>query len=108
MANHEDSPGGLQVLLRLYWMFFGNAILMFLIVFLLEKQPGFPAICDVAYVVTLTTLIAGRYVDIRFQNGHTADGTPATMWHWRRYAMIVGSVALSGWLLVRVLLAVFK
>lgn len=99
----EVSAGGAQVLIRLYWLFLGNAILAFLLVFIVEKHPKLPSLFDVAYLATLASLILVRYVDIRFLNGQTGEGKPATVAHWRRYAMLVAPVGLAAWLLTRTL-----
>ena len=42
---------GSGCLLRLYWMFGGNAILLFLFVFLFEKHLKFPSWLDLAYLI---------------------------------------------------------
>jgi hypothetical protein len=47
-------------------------------------------------------------VDIRFLNGETGDGKPATLTHWRRYALLVGSVGLGAWLLAHALVSILK
>lgn len=104
----EASPSGKGILARLYWMFFGNILLMFVLVFIFEKRPSFPSFYDAAYWTALAFLIFVRYVDIRFLNGQTGEGTPATMIHWRRYAVIVGPVGVGAWILVRVLVHFLK
>jgi len=102
MPDQTEAPiGGAGCLVRLYWIFLGNAVLMFLLVFIFEKRPAFPSLIDVACLATVASLIAVRYVDIRFLDGQTGTGDPATMAHWRRYALLTGIVGSGLWLLAR-------
>lgn len=105
MQDQTEVPlSGKGFLVRLYWLFLGNALLFFLLVFIFEKHPKLPSLLDAAYSVALASLILVRYVDIRFLNGQTGEGKPATMAHWHRYALLIGSVGMGGWLLARVLI----
>jgi hypothetical protein len=102
MKDPKDvTPGGVGLLLRLYWLFLGNVLLLFLLVFIIEKRPGLPSLFDAAYFAALISLITVRYVDIRFLKGETGEGKPATMADWRTHALIVGPVGAGAWLLVR-------
>ena len=104
MTDQKEAPiSGTGFLVRLYWMGIGNVLLLFLFFFIVEKRLIFPSLLDAAYLVALASLILIRYVDIRFLNGETGDGKPATLTHWRRYAMIIGSAGGAAWLLARVL-----
>jgi len=62
------------------------------------------AISELWYV----QVILVRYIDIRFLNGETGEGKPATMINWRRYAILVGSVAVGEWMLARMFTYVLK
>ena len=109
MPDQKPVPlSGSGVLARVYWMFFGPTILFFSIIFILQKGQRFPSVFDAVYWIALVSLLLVRYVDIRFLNGETGEGQPATMAHWRRYALTIG-VALAGvWLVVRGLAALLK
>lgn len=89
-------------LVRLCWMFFGNALLFFLLVSILMRRPEFPSLLDAACLFTVCLVIGVRYLDIRFLDGRTAEDKPATMTHWRRYAFSVGVAGFGTWLLARV------
>lgn len=104
----QVSPGGTGVFVRLYWLILGNVLLFFLLVSLFEKHPPLPSLLDAVYFVVVASLILARYIDIRFLNGETGEGTPATMTNWRRYTMLVGSVGVGAWLLARTLAHVLK
>jgi hypothetical protein len=104
VPDQTEAPiGGAGCLVRLYWIFLGNALLLILLVFIVEKRPVFPSLIDLASLATVASLIAVRYVDVRLLNGQTGTGDPATMTHWRRYAMLTGIVGVGLWLLARVL-----
>ena len=47
-----------------------------------------------AYALVVVTLVAARYIDIRYCGGQTVDGTPADLSHWKRYVMILLPVSL--------------
>jgi hypothetical protein len=94
-----DPPSG--CLVRLYWLFFGNALLAFLAWGIIHRPSPWPGLLDAAFVFVAVTLIAARYADIRWWNGQTAYGQPATLKTWRRYAAVVALIALIVWLAAR-------
>lgn len=97
----QTSSSGTGVLLRLYWLILGNALLFFVLVFIFERHPKLPSLLDVAFVATMASLLIVRYIDIRFFDGQTGEGKPATMQDWRGYGILVGAVGTGGWLLAR-------
>ena len=102
MQDQTEVPlSGIGLLARLYWLILGNALPLFLLVFIFEKRPPLPSLIDAAYLVLVVSLIIVRYIDIRFLNGNTGEGKPATMTNWRRYALLVGALGVGAWLLVR-------
>jgi hypothetical protein len=108
MTDQEAPATGAEFLVRIYWLFLGNTLLLFLLVLMSEKRPKLPSITDAAYLAAVASLIAVRYVDIRFLNGQTGEGKPATMSHWRRYALLIGSIGAGAWLVVRLLIPLLK
>ncbi len=91
-------------LIRLYWMFLGNALLFILFACLIQKHPKFPSVWDVCYLLTLASLVAARYFDVRHLKGETSDGgSPATMSDWRRYSVFLASGGAAAWLALRLL-----
>jgi hypothetical protein len=91
-----DPPAG--CFLRLFWMTFGNVLLLACAYGITMHQTSLLSIADVLYWAMVGSLLAARYVDIRYLQGTTADGDPATLAHWRRYAAIVGVVSAILWL----------
>ncbi len=95
-------------LLRLYWMFLGNALLAFLLAYLIQKHPLFPSPLDAAYLFSLASVVAARYIDIRHMKGETGEGgAPATISDWRKYAALIVAGSVSAWVVVRVAIALF-
>jgi hypothetical protein len=104
MQDQKVPPqNGNGVLARLYWMLFGNALLLFVLVFLFTKRPDLPSLFDVACLLVVGSLIAVRFLDVRFLNGRTAEGEPATIDHWRRYSWVVGVIGIGAWLAARLI-----
>ena len=98
--THTDSPptevGAGGCLVRLGWMIWGTAALLMTVVFIV-KQAGAFSIADAVFWSIVAVCIGLRYVDIRYLNGQTASGEPATFTHWWRYSLLLGAVALALW-----------
>lgn len=102
----DDSHSGINpagfwaAFVRLLWMIIGSFTLAVCAVYTLMHPTPLLFWNDVLYGVTVPLMIIARYVDIKYFEGATAEGQPATMAHWRRYAvgLSIGSVIL--WLAV--------
>lgn len=88
-------------LLRLFWMAGGNLALLVLILSI-ANQDGF-TLLDGLYWVVIAALVSARYVDIVRFGGLTADGTPATKEHFRRYTTWLVLVAIGLWVATHLL-----
>ena len=99
--NEEAAPvqemGCLAGMVRIIWMMVGNGALLLLAVLITEEKP-FSGL-DVAFWATVAALILLRYIDITRLSGLTADGRPASLKHWRRYALFLLLIAGGGWVL---------
>jgi hypothetical protein len=82
-------------------MLAGNAALI-LMFFLIMGRGEFTGI-DIAYWAVIVTLILLRFVDITRLNGMTANAEPATTVHWRRYAILLLTIAGSAWILLHII-----
>ena len=100
-SPRQDSLLG--CLARITWMSAGSAVLFFSAVRIVEKRPvvGVPA--DLALWLAALSAIAVRLVDVRFLAGQTAAGQPATLAHWRRYALVLVATAAAVWAAARLL-----
>ena len=94
-----DRPEG--CLIRLFWMVAGN-LALFALVLSIFNQGGF-SLLDGAYWLVVVALAASRYMDIRRFAGLTIHGNPATLAHFRSYAIWLLVVAAGLWIFVHVL-----
>jgi hypothetical protein len=85
------------VVLRVFWMFFGNAALCFVLLWIAFESRGSLSLGDAAFVAVVGALLLARYLDIARYDGATAEGAPATMVHFRRYAAGVIVLSLAVW-----------
>ena len=86
------------ILARLWWMLFGNAVLAFCLVFILENRGGFFRAADWVFWVTTATLVLVRHLDITLFDGQTAAGAPASTAHWVRYVAWLVPCSTVAWL----------
>ncbi len=96
----EEPMGCLPSLLRLTWMALGNAAL-FLCASLIAKGTA-PVVMDIMYFAVAIGLIVIRYIDITRFKGQTSEGKPATLAHWRRYALLTAVISAGVWVLAQI------
>jgi hypothetical protein len=87
---------------RLWWMFIGNLLLAFCIIFIVQKGGGFFHTADWVFWIGLASLVLVRYVDIRVLDGCTGTGEPASIRHWIRYAALLTACSTVLWVLAHV------
>ena len=97
IENGASNTSVLGCLIPTFWMLVGNGILALCAVAIAARSASFSA-ADLFYWLTVGGLLAARYVDIRYLNGRTAEGKPATPAHWRRYAVILIAVSAVAWI----------
>jgi len=102
MSGHNDQiidkqGTALGFLARFWWMFFGNMVFAFSLIFILLNKGGFFHPADWVFWITVATLVSMRYIDIRFCDGQTATGRPASMADWTRYAVLLAACAVVLW-----------
>jgi hypothetical protein len=91
-------------LVRIFWMVFGNLILVLTAIAIIQTQAGFAlTFRDAIFAATAVFMPAVRYVDICFLHGKTSDGQSATLSDWNRYAATVLGASLALWLLAHVI-----
>ena len=94
-----DRPQG--CLLRLFWMVAGN-LALFVLILSIFNHGGF-SLLDGVYWLVVVGLAGARYIDITRFAGLTAEGTPASLVHFRRYGIWLVITATGLWILVHVL-----
>ncbi len=85
-------------LIRLYWMIVGNALLFFCALSIAQGTSSLLAPVDALFWVLVGSLLTTRYVDIRYFNGMTDRGDAATMADFKRYAVLLGFIAIGLWI----------
>lgn len=91
----ETNPTG--CLLRLCWMFVGNGVLLFSAIFIAQHPWKSLSAADLVYAAGVAFLLGTRFLDITRFQGTTATAEPATLAHWRRYALVVLAVSAGVW-----------
>ncbi len=104
-ATECSSPTG--CFLRLFWMMIGNAALLICAFGIVQHRSSMVSMADAFYWAVVGCLLAVRYADIQYFDGLTAEGEPASMVHWRRYATIVGVISVVFWLVTHLLSSFF-
>lgn len=103
MENEQSQESSANVsiagcLIPAFWMLGGNGIIAVCAVSIASQSTATIGIVDAFYWLTAACLIGARYIDIRYLNGRTAEGTSATMAHWQRYALIVLVASTVVWI----------
>lgn len=86
-------------LVRLFWMALGNALLLACAALVAKQKAWTFSIVDGAYLAVVLLMIAARFVDISRFHGETTDGKPATMAHFKRFAVLLLLVGAGVWAL---------
>ena len=97
----QDSHAG--CLVRLFWMGIGNIILFFCLTYIFHNRVHGLTRVDLGYWLTVVAMIVARWVDIRSYHGDTVTGAPATLTHWRKYAVRLVVGALIVWTIIHLL-----
>jgi len=80
-----ETTSFIGLLLRLFWMAFGGVGLYLCALKLMLGDPQNRILLTACLFLVAALMIAARYADIRFFKGET--GAPATMTHFRAYAL---------------------
>ncbi|HOW86465.1 MAG TPA: hypothetical protein P5119_11435 [Candidatus Aminicenantes bacterium] len=86
----ETGRGCLPALVRLVWIFGGIALVYLALYIALGKGS---ILTELLVPILALGLILVRYADIRHLKGETLDNKPATLKHWRRYAVLIAVAA---------------
>lgn len=94
-VNPDPAPAPAGCLLRLFWMFLGNAVVYASLAVIATRGAPFPSALDAVVWLAVALTIAARRLDITRWQGKTASGEAATLAHWRRHAVIVVAVTAA-------------
>ena len=85
-AEIKQETNYLALLLRLFWVLIGVALLAMIAFFLAKNADSMFSLADVAYGATVGLLIWVRHLDVVKFHGLTSEGDrPATLDDWRSY-----------------------
>jgi hypothetical protein len=87
---------------RLFWMLLGPFSLAIAAFRILSSGEGWGTGADLVYLLIVAAMILGRSLEFRGGNPLTAEGTPATQDHLRRYIRTLICIAVVVWVFVRV------
>ncbi|MFH0918971.1 MAG: hypothetical protein V1913_01300 [Fibrobacterota bacterium] len=99
----------LGLFLTLFWVLAGNCSLIYIAYSIGFRKNIEPARYAILYVLNILALMAARYLDIRFYQGNTTEGEPATLEHWMAYTrklFIIAFLLLIVVFLVRVFIVI--
>lgn len=108
--NTPDTPpvAPAGCLLRLFWTLAGNAAIYLSLATIAATKPTLPSSLDFVVGITLILMIAARWLDIARCGGRTIRDEPATLHHWRRYAVMLASATLAAWSLAHLIAGSFS
>ena len=84
-------------LARIFWMAAGNVVLFFFAAKIFARSNRSLSWMDAGYWLVVVAVLVVRYADVRYLQGHTANGAPATLRDWGRYAFALAAVAAVLW-----------
>jgi hypothetical protein len=93
-----DKQRGISaLLLRTFWMFLGNFALMICAANIFMGEGESTRTSDIIFWCAAASMIIVRFIDIKFLDGQTAAGEPASIKHWRRYAVLLIVISAIIW-----------
>lgn len=92
-----------SVLLRLFWALVGHAIIYMSLAGIAVHKAEFPAPLDAAVWITVAAMLVARRLDIVRYGGQTLYGEPATLGHFRRFALLLVTVTAAASVMVHAL-----
>lgn len=96
-ARHDQNTSLFGAALRLTWMILGYAAMGILAMIIAVDSQGTFTWRDIAIACVAILIIVARYVDITRYHGQTAEGAPATMDNFKRYAVKVALGTPAAW-----------
>lgn len=94
--SSEGLPSG-SCLARLVWFLFGPMLLLVFAILIAEKGGGWLGPLSLAFLAILAMTVLARWLDFRGGLARTAEGTPATPAHLRRYVMASLLIGFAVW-----------
>jgi len=98
-TNHsfDKQSGILALLVRPFWMFWGNFVLLISAGNIIMGESSSTRTSDIIFWGAVAAMIIVRFLDIKFLDGQTAAQKPASIKHWRRYAIVLAVISAAIW-----------
>lgn len=96
-SQSPEQSGGIAFLLRTLWLMLGNVGLAVIAIVIIMNHPPLFSLYDLLFWAVVVMLIIVRYIDIAYFHGGDSYGDPATMRHWRKYAVLLPAISLVMW-----------
>lgn len=97
-AEHSETPL-LGCFARVAWILVLPAAVFYSALLIAERKSVAGISPHLALAAMVALAIAVRWADVVLFKGQTADGEPATIGAWRRYALVVATAGAVLWLL---------
>lgn len=105
-ATPTVAPAG--CLLRLVWTVAGNAAIYLALATIAATRAPLPSALDGVVATAWVLMLVARWFDITRCGGRTIHDEPATLTHWRRYALVLGVTTLAAWSLAHLIAGSFS
>jgi len=97
----QASHSPLSLVVRLFWLIFGNFVLILCAIRMLFGEAGAGlSVIDAVYWVTVALLVVARYVDVTRLGGATSDGKPSTLADFRVYTAKLVASTVAAWVVL--------
>ena len=96
-SQSPEQVGCMGFILRSLWLMVGNVGLAVVALFIILNHPPIFSLYDLLFWAIVVLLIIVRYIDIAYFHGGDQYGDPATMKHWRKYAVLLPAISLVMW-----------
>ncbi|MBF0101849.1 MAG: hypothetical protein HQK77_13175 [Desulfobacterales bacterium] len=89
-----------NIFARLYWMAIGPVVFILFSINLIIKNNKPVVLSSIILWLIVISVIVCRYIDIRYLNGLTSEGEPATLNDWRKYSLFLSLLAVLIWVII--------
>ena len=97
VSSTNPKNKGLGLILRTCWMIWGYFPLLYFAKNIVYGKAGLFSLMDLGVLINLLLIIFIRYLDIRYCEGTTAEGKPATMADLRSFSLSAAGVFFFFW-----------
>jgi hypothetical protein len=104
----DKQSGILAILARIFWMFIGNFTLMICAANIIMGESNSTRTSDIIFWCVVLAMITVRFLDIKFLDGQTSTGEPASIKNWRKYAILLAIIAAVIWSAAHMAVYLFK